>query len=54
MSNGQIEYACPKDEIFALLASSLPNGAKVSYRIYEKGLRRLMDKQVVFDPPPAF
>jgi hypothetical protein len=35
--------AIPKEEIFAHLAQSLPNGMKLSYRIYEKGLRRLFD-----------
>jgi len=46
--------AYPKDEIFANLASTLLNGAKVSYRIYEKGLRRLMDNQTAFNPFPGF
>jgi len=46
--------ACPKDEIFAHLAGTLHNGARVSYRIYEKGLRRLMDDQAAFDPPFEF
>ncbi len=35
--------AIPKEEIFAHLAKSLPDGAKLSYRLYEKGLRRLFD-----------
>ncbi|QTA89526.1 nicotianamine synthase family protein [Desulfonema magnum] len=46
--------ALPKDEIFAHLAESLPAGSKVSYRIYEKGLRRLLDDQSVFDLPHEF
>jgi hypothetical protein len=46
--------ALPKDEIFAHLAKALPNGAMLSYRIYEKGLRRLLDDQSVFDLPPEF
>jgi len=46
--------AGPKDEIFTHLAKTLPNGARLSYRIYEKGLRRLMDDQAAFDPPLAF
>ncbi len=46
--------AGPKDEIFAHFAKTLPNGARLSYRIYEKGLRRLMDDQANFDPPLAF
>lgn len=35
--------AVPKEEIFTHLARTLPNGMKLSYRIYEKGLRRLFD-----------
>lgn len=46
--------AWPKDEIFTHLARALPNGTKLSYRIYEKGLRRLMDNRSVFDLPPEF
>ncbi len=46
--------ACPKDKIFAHLAGILPNGAKVSCRIYEKGLRRLVDDQAAFSPPFGF
>jgi hypothetical protein len=46
--------ARPKDEIFARLADVLPTGARLSYRIYEKGLRRLMDYQSVFQLPPEF
>ncbi|MBW2109233.1 MAG: methyltransferase [Deltaproteobacteria bacterium] len=46
--------ALPKDEIFAHLAKALPNGTKLSYRIYEKGLRRLMDDQSSFEVPPEF
>ncbi len=33
--------AYPKEEIFSLLAEVLSSGSKVSYRTYEKGLRRL-------------
>ena len=36
--------AIPKEEIFTHLAGALPNGMKLSYRIYEKGLRRLFDR----------
>jgi hypothetical protein len=36
--------AVPKEEIFTHLARTLPNGMKLSYRIYEKGLRRLFDR----------
>lgn len=46
--------ALPKDEIFTHLAKALPDGTKLSYRIYEKGLRRLLDEQSVFDLPPEF
>jgi len=46
--------AGPKDEIFTHLAKTLPNGSRLSYRIYEKGLRRLVDDQAALDPPPAF
>ena len=46
--------ALPKDEIFAYLARALPNGTRLSYRIYEKGLRRLLDVQSVFHIPPGF
>ncbi|WP_457574835.1 nicotianamine synthase family protein [Desulfolithobacter sp.] len=35
--------ARPKDEIFAHLAQTMPPGTLVSYRLYEKGLRRLLD-----------
>ena len=33
----------PKDVIFDHLATVMPAGTKMSYRIYEKGLRRLLD-----------
>jgi len=46
--------AYPKNEIFAHLAKALPSATKVSYRIYEKGLRRLLDEQSVFRLPPEF
>ena len=46
--------ATPKDEIFTHLAKELPNRTRVSYRIYEKGLRRLLDDHSVFDLPPEF
>ena len=44
--------ASPKDEIFDRLAKALPDGTKVSYRIYEKGLRRILDDQSSFNIPP--
>jgi hypothetical protein len=39
--------AVPKEEIFTHLAGTLTNGMKLSYRIYEKGLRRLFDRDHV-------
>ena len=46
--------ALPKEEIFAHLAKILSPGEMISYRIYEKGLRRLLDDQSVFRLPPEF
>ena len=46
--------ALPKEEIFRHLETSLDNGVKLSYRIYEKGLRRLLDVQSNFDLPGGF
>ncbi len=46
--------ARPKNEIFAHLAEKMPKGTKVSYRIYEKGLRRLIDDQPVINIPSEF
>ncbi|GBC62008.1 methyltransferase [Desulfonema ishimotonii] len=46
--------ALPKAEIFAHLAATLPDQARVSYRIYEKGLRRLMDVRSDFELPSQF
>ena len=46
--------ACPKDKIFTHLAKTLDNGTKLSYRIYEKGLRRLLDDKPVLDIPHEF
>ena len=46
--------ALPKEEIFAYLAKVLCPGEMISYRIYEKGLRCLLDDQSVFDLPPQF
>jgi len=43
--------AQPKDEIFDHLARVSPPGTKISYRIYEKGLRRLLDIDYSFSPP---
>lgn len=46
--------AMPKEEIFSYLAQCIEEGTKLSYRIYEKGLRRLLDVQSVFKLPPEF
>jgi hypothetical protein len=46
--------ARPKDEIFAHLAKALPGGTRLSCRIYEKGLRRLLDDHALSDLPPGF
>ncbi len=44
----------PKVEIFEYLAKVLPKGSKISYRIYEKGLRRIFDGSSLFKPPADF
>ena len=44
----------PKKEIFNHLAKVLPVGTKLSYRIYEKGLRRLLDTFYLFELPGQF
>jgi len=44
----------PKREIFDHLAKVLPAGTKVSYRIYEKGLRRLLDTFSRYELPAQF
>lgn len=46
--------AMPKTEIFAHLAGILEPGRMVSYRIYEKGLRRLFDEGSRFELPASF
>jgi len=46
--------ASPKDVIFAHLSQVLSPGQMISYRIYEKGLRRLLDDQSMFEPAPEF
>nr|WP_320193363.1 nicotianamine synthase family protein [uncultured Desulfobacter sp.] len=43
--------ALPKNEIFAHLSKHLEQGTALSYRIYEKGLRRLLDVQSNFKLP---
>ena len=44
----------PKKEIFDHLAKVLPEGAKISYRIYEKGLRRLLETSSFIELPEQF
>jgi hypothetical protein len=44
----------PKKEIIDLLAAVLPAGTKVSYRIYEKGLRRLLETSSFPELPEPF
>ncbi|MDD4498074.1 MAG: nicotianamine synthase family protein [Methanosarcinaceae archaeon] len=44
----------PKKEVFGQLAKVLPGGSKVSYRLYEKGLRRVLDGSSVFKLPAGF
>ena len=44
----------PKKAIFDHLANVLPAGTKVSYRIYEKGLRRLLDTFSRYELPEPF
>ncbi len=46
--------AVPKKEIFDHLSRACHPGQKISYRIYEKGLRRLLDDQSMFQLPKEF
>ncbi len=46
--------ATPQAEIFDHLARALPERALVSHRVYEHGLRRLLDLRGDFRPPPSF
>ncbi|XCN74385.1 MAG: nicotianamine synthase family protein [Candidatus Electrothrix aestuarii] len=46
--------ARPKQEIFRRLARILPADSLVSYRLYEKGLRRILDQEEDFLLPDAF
>ncbi|WP_244603465.1 nicotianamine synthase family protein [Methanococcoides sp. NM1] len=43
--------AQPKKEIIEQLAKALPAGTKISCRIYEKGLRRLLDRSILVGLP---
>ncbi|KKG13011.1 methyltransferase [Methanosarcina sp. 2.H.T.1A.6] len=44
----------PKNEVFEHLAKVIPEGSKVSYRLYEKGLRRVLDDSSLFELPSGF
>lgn len=44
----------PKKEVFEHLAKVLPEGSKVSYRLYEKGVRRVLDGGSLFELPFGF
>jgi len=44
----------PKKEIFGHLAKILPKGSTISYRLYEKGLRRVLDDISFFELPAGF
>lgn len=46
--------AQPKTEVFAHLANVVPSGAKLSYRLYEKGLRRLLETPELVTLPEMF
>ena len=46
--------ARPKEEIFQHLAHNLPDNSLISFRLYEKGLRRLLDLDGDFILPPEF
>lgn len=46
--------ARPKQEIFNHLAKILPADSLVSFRLYEKGLRRILDNEEDFLLPDAF
>ena len=46
--------ARPKNEIFQYLAQNLPAGSLVSFRLYEKGLRLILDREGYFILPPEF
>jgi hypothetical protein len=44
----------PKKEIIDHLAMVLPEGTKITYRIYEKGLRRLLETSSFLELPEQF
>lgn len=44
----------PKKEIFEHLLEVMPAGSRISCRIYEKGLRRMLNGNCLFDLPEGF
>jgi hypothetical protein len=44
----------PKKEIFEHLTKVLPKGSKVAYRLYGKGLRRILDGGILFELSAEF
>lgn len=44
----------PKKEIFEQLLKVMPAGSRISCRIYEKGLRKLLNGNCLFDLPEGF
>lgn len=44
----------PKKEIFEHLAKILSKGSMISYRTYEKGLRKILDTNIRFELPAGF
>ncbi|WP_440948184.1 nicotianamine synthase family protein [Methanosarcina sp. T3] len=44
----------PKKEIFEHLLEVMPAGSRISCRIYEKGLRKLLNGNCLFDLPEGF
>ncbi|MGB9131874.1 MAG: nicotianamine synthase family protein, partial [Methanosarcina sp.] len=44
----------PKEEVFEHLAKVLPKGSKISYRLYEKGLRKVLDGSSLSEIPIGF
>ena len=44
----------PKKEIFGHLLEVMPVGSRISCRIYEKGLRKLLNGSCLFDLPEGF
>lgn len=44
----------PKKEIFEHLLEVMPAGSRISCRVYEKGLRKLLSGNCLFDLPEGF